>query len=80
MKISNKYFHSLSKIFAPIVLDDLVRDGKSSYLSEICLNGGLIDQIHLSMTLGHFLDWLYKILFNNYRNEYIYKNTIANKI
>ncbi|MEK0336794.1 MAG: sce7726 family protein, partial [Nitrosopumilus sp.] len=25
-------------------------------------------------------DWIYNILFKNYRNEYIYKNVIANKI
>jgi len=32
------------------------------------------------MPLEQFFDWIYNILFHNYRNEYVYKNAIANKI
>lgn len=79
-KIDNKYLPSLSRIFTPIVLDKVAQTGKSAYLSEVCTNSGLFEHIKLSMSLKQFLDWIYAILFKNYRNEYIYKNVIANKI
>jgi hypothetical protein len=80
IKIDNKYLPSLSRIFTPIVLDRIAQTGKSPYLSEVCTNSGLFEHIEPSMSLKQFFDWIYAILFKNYRNEYIYKNVIANKI
>jgi hypothetical protein len=80
IKIDNKYLPCLSRIFTPIVLDRIAQTGKSPYLSEVCTNSGLFEHIEPSMSLKQFLDWIYAILFKNYRNEYIYKNVIANKI
>lgn len=79
-KINCKYLPALSQIFSPIVMDNLAQSNNSSYLSEVCQNSGLVEQIDLAMSLGQFFDWLYNILFYNYRNEYIYKNVITNKI
>jgi hypothetical protein len=61
-------------------MDSIAQKGISGYLTEVCTNSGLIAQIDPSMLLGQFFDWIYNILFKNYRNEYIYKNAIANKI
>jgi len=80
MKIDKKYYPSLGRLFSPVVLDSLSVKGHSSYLSEVCSNSGLLEQIDPSITLSQFFDLIYNILFKNYRNEYIYKNVIANKI
>ena len=80
MKIDKKYYPSLGCLFSPVVLDSLAAVGYSPYLSEVCVNSGLLEQIDLSITLSQFFDRIYNMLFKNYRNEYIYKNVIANKI
>lgn len=80
MKIDSKCLPSISRIFTPVVMDKLAQKGQSGYLSEVCSNSGLLENINPTMTLGQFFDWIYNILFKNYRNEYIYKNAIANKI
>ncbi|MCF8024826.1 MAG: sce7726 family protein [Desulfobacteraceae bacterium] len=80
MKMEQKYFHSVGRIFSPIVLDSLAHRGHSSYLTEICRNSGILDNFNSSITLREFLDRTYGFLFKNYRNEYIYKNSLVNKI
>lgn len=80
MEIDQKYLPALGRIFSPIVLDSLARKGYSPYLSEVCINSGLLERIDPATTLGEFFDWVYNLLFKNYRNEYIYKNVIVNKI
>jgi hypothetical protein len=80
MEIDPKYLPALGRVFSPIVLDSLAQKGYSSYLSEVCINSGLFERIDPATTLGEFFDWVYHFLFKNYRNEYIYKNIIANKI
>ena len=80
MGIDQKYLPALGRIFSPIVLDSLAQKGYSPYLSEVCINSGLLERIDPATTLGEFFDWVYNLLFKNYRNEYIYKNVIANKI
>lgn len=78
--IDNKYFPALGKLFTPIVINSLTQKNYSPYLAEVCTNSGLLNKIDLSMTLGNFFDSVYNFLFKNYKNEYIYKNVIANKI
>jgi len=80
MEIDQRYLPALGRVFSPIVLDSLAQKGYSPYLSEVCKNSGLFNRIDPTTTLGEFFDWVYNLLFKNYRNEYIYKNVIANKI
>ncbi len=80
MEIDQKYLPALGRVFSPIVMDSLAQKGYSPYLSEVCINSGLFERIDPTTTLGEFFDWVYNLLFKNYRNEYIYKNVIANKI
>ncbi len=80
IKINDKYLPSLGRMFSPLVMDHIALKGRSAYLSEVCLNSRLIEQIDPSMSLAQFFDLIYMILFKSYRNEYIYKNAIANKI
>jgi len=70
----------MSRVFTPIVIDKLTQNGYSPYLFEICKNSGFLDKIDDSLTLGNFFDMIYNSLFKYYRNAYIYKNVIANKI
>ena len=79
-RINKNYLPALSKVFTPVVMDSLISKGTSAYLNEIVNNSGLIGILDTSMTLKDFFDWLYNFLIKNYRNEYIYKNAIANKI
>ncbi|MBW2164692.1 MAG: sce7726 family protein [Deltaproteobacteria bacterium] len=80
MEIDPKYLPALGRLFTPIVMDSLEQKGYSPYLSEVCANSGLLEKLDSSTTLGQFFDWVYRLLFKNYRNEYIYKNVLANKI
>lgn len=80
IKINDKYLPSLGRMFSPLVMDHIALKGRSGYLSEVCSNSRLIEQIDPSMPLAQFFDLIYMILFKSYRNEYIYKNAIANKI
>jgi len=80
IKIPIKYYPSLTRTFSPIVLEALIESGSSKYLREILINSGITNQIDLEMTVGDFLDWLYANMSFYYRNEYVYKNALANKI
>lgn len=77
---NRKCFPALSRIFTPIVMDSLIQSGASGYLKEVVNNSGLINLLDTNMSLYNFFDWIYNFLFKYYRNEYIYKNVIANKI
>jgi hypothetical protein len=80
INIDTKYLPALSRVFSPIVMDSLAQKGYSAYLNEVCANSGILHKIDKTMLLSDFFDWIYNFLFRNYRNEYIYKNVIANKI
>jgi hypothetical protein len=80
VNIDSRYFAGLSKVFSPMVIDKIVNGQKSKYLQKFFSESGLTDQINLGMTLSTFYDETYNYLLKNYRNEYIYKNAIANKI
>lgn len=80
LKIDQKYYAALSRIFSPMVLDSIAKKGSSSYLTEVCTQSGIRDQFSRSVSLGGFLEFIYRFLVKNYRNEYVYKNAIANKV
>ncbi len=78
--INKKYFPALGKVFSPGVIENIVTTGNSALMTEVCKMSGFFAQISPSVSLGDFFDTIYTYLFENYRNEYIYKNTIANKV
>ena len=80
MSNSKNYLPYISKVFSPIVMNDIIDKGYSRYLSEIFINSEIYKEVDKSMTFSQGLNWIYNLLFKNYRNEYIYKNVIANKI
>lgn len=80
LDIDRKYYPALGRIFSPIVLDNIIQNRYSPYLSEVLLNSNLYHDIDLSISLGNFFDYLFHLLLKNYKNEYVYKSAIANKI
>lgn len=80
IEINKKYLSPIGNFFSPIVLSSFENYNNSSYFSEVCQNSELLKNIDLSISLDDFFDTIFRFLLKNYRNEYIYKNIIANKI
>lgn len=80
LNIDQKYYPAISRFFSPIVLMNIEKNYYSTYLSEVCQNSGILNEIDLSITFGKFLNTVFHFLLKHYRNEYIIKNVIANKI
>lgn len=71
----NSDFIELAKVFNKKAFD-IVLQGDFSYVRE--LNRAYFK--NENVTVGQFYENSYKLLLKNYKNEYIYKNTIAQKI
>ncbi len=78
--IDKKFNPYLAKIFSRKVIADLVQDGKSEYLEEIIKDSGFNNFLDKDVKLIDIFNDVYSYLSKTYRNEYIYKNAIANKI
>ena len=65
MKINNKYLPAISKIFTPVVMDDIAKQGYSGYLSEVCHNRGLLEKTDTNIPLNQLFDLVYNIIFKN---------------
>jgi len=78
--INKKFLPSIGNFFSPIVLHSFEQNNNSSYFTEVCKNSRIFEKIDLSISLGEFFDIIFNFLLKNYRNEYVYKNLIANKI
>lgn len=78
--INKNHLSALSRVFTPSVMDSLALHGHSDYLSEVYSNSGLENDFDSSLPLNCFFDYVYSLLNEYYRNEYVYKNAIANKI
>lgn len=66
----------LTKVFSRAVFSELLEYSCSSTLNEVIQT--FIDNPYEN-TYGQNIDILYKILKKDYRNEYLYKNTLINK-
>jgi len=80
MTIDAKYYPTLSKVFSSLVLNSIAFNGYSPYLTEIWNSGIIKDLTDKNQNLSEFLSSVYNYLLKRYRNEYIYKNVIANEI
>ncbi|MEY8215942.1 MAG: sce7726 family protein [Colwellia sp.] len=69
----------LSKIFSSSVLTQLAKNGKSKLLTSLAIESEL-EQLCGDKSLSTSFDFIYSKLKDAYRNEYFYKNIIANKI
>ena len=76
-----KYSPYIARIFSGPVICDFVNNRRSEFMEGIIKESDLFRRIiEPGMSLGSFYDSIYKHLLKTYRNEYIYKNAIAEKI
>ncbi len=75
-----KYSPYIARIFSGPVISDFVNNRRSEFMEGIIKESNLTHIIKPGMRLGDFYDLIYKHLLRTYRNEYIYKNAIADKI
>lgn len=80
IQIDSKFNPHLARIFSQKIMTDLMQYGESGYLNEILTNSGFIKYLKTDIELIDIFNIVYKYLSKAYRNEYIYKNVIANKI
>lgn len=68
-----------ANMFSSAKFDKLVERGDASYINSKLSKYG-IQSSKTVKTVGDYLEYAYNSLLNNYRNEYVYKNLIINKI
>lgn len=80
MNTERQYFSAMSSIFTPLVLDKIALNGYSPYLQEVTENCQFLRDINPELPLFQFFNTVYKILFESYRSEYVYKNVLAKTV
>jgi len=71
---------ALSYLFNTNILNDFFKNQSSDRLIKIFNEFNMLDKICQNWTLKEFFEYSYKQLLKNYRNEYVFKNAIAQKI
>jgi hypothetical protein len=70
----------LTRFFSSTIIKELASRGKSTLAGEILTEIHMANSFTPTMRLRDFYDAIFDLLFRNYRNEYIYKNALANKV
>lgn len=71
---------TLARLFSTTVVKELAATGRSPLATAILKESAFSLFVDPSTPLRDFFDHVYALLFRSYRNEYIYKNVIAQKI
>jgi hypothetical protein len=71
---------SLSRLFSSQVVRELATVGHSALAKRVLSDAGVEGSLDARMTLAECYEGLYSALFKNYRNEYLYKNTVARRV
>lgn len=72
-------YYILNKLFSKTTFDNLILNYDYNYIKNCAKS--LFEEIELeNKTYNEIIQVFYKLLNNNYRNEYFYKNTILNKL
>lgn len=80
LKSSSFHGPTLARLFSAVVVKELAATGRSPLASAILKEAALPHEFYPTTPLRDFFDQVYALLFRSYRNEYIYKNVIAQKI
>lgn len=80
MKSKNDFNRSLSRIFTNPVFKSITQSGSSDYLLEKLKKYDNLLSVEPGMQVKNIIVNAYGYLSKNYRNEYLYKNTILNNI
>ena len=80
MSTNSDFNRTLSRIFSNPTFKDILKSGTCDYVFEKLKKYDSVLSLTPSSSVKEALQQVYVYLSRNYRNEYIYKNTIANKI
>ncbi len=75
-----KHGPALARLFSSAVIKQLATRQRSALAARILDESKSADAVAREMSLRDFYDGLFTALSRDYRNEYVYKNAIANKI
>ncbi|MBV5279597.1 MAG: sce7726 family protein [Campylobacteraceae bacterium] len=78
--MQNENTAALSYLFTPSVLSEFFHNRQSSRLVNLFNEFNMLDRIYKNSTLKDFFEDAYEQLLKSYRNEYVFKNAIAQKI
>ena len=70
----------LARLFSSAVIKELAIKGRSPLAGIILRETGFYSEFKPTIPLRDFFDRVYKTMFRSYRNEYVYKNAIAQKL
>ncbi|PQA59853.1 sce7726 family protein [Siphonobacter curvatus] len=79
-KIDPTFNKKLATVFTTSFLNDYLTNSYQDKLKEILNETGLIHRLPTYATVEQTLELIYKYLSQNYRFEYVYKNTVANQL
>jgi len=80
MNTNTDFNRSLSRIFTNPIFKHIAQTGNSEYFFDKLKKYDSQLSINPGMQVKDVIGNAYRYLSNNYRNEYVYKNTIANNI
>jgi len=81
MQVTSSNTHiALSYLFSASVLNELFHFNHSKRLVQILNDFDMLNKISPNITIKEFFENSYKELLKHYRNEYVFKNAIAEKI
>lgn len=80
MIANNDFNRSLSRIFTNPVFKQIAQSGNSDYFMDKLKKYDSQLSIDSGMQVKNIIENAYGYLSKNYRNEYVYKNTLVNKI
>ncbi|MFH1683551.1 MAG: sce7726 family protein [Candidatus Margulisiibacteriota bacterium] len=77
---NEKYNYCLGHLFSPKILNDYASLAENDFFSNTINESKFMSRFDGPITYLKLFDELYAYLKSNYRNEYVYKNAIADKI
>lgn len=78
--VDTRYCSALAGLFRPKVAREIATAGRSRTLGRVISQSGFSSSLKTGASLADLFDTVYDFLCGSYRCEYVYKNTIANKI
>lgn len=79
MQLTKNQLSTLSQVFSPVIIRELLKFGYSEKLFRILRDCNL-EEYTKNFNLTSLFEFSHEIMSKKYPNEYIYKNAIANKI
>ena len=80
MKIDKRFVGSLSQVFSNSSLSEIAETGRNPKIQFILKKSGFVNYLDSGSSLAQVFDLIYSYLMKHYRNEYVFKNAITNKI